>query len=239
MRAFVVGGGPSLKHTDLDRLVGESTFAMNRIDLAYEADPGNGIRGTAWRPTYYLFAEHIGVGVKASQEWRHFSEYVLPHVDTGEQCIVRSVFKGPLARAAGGRLDWPNVTWFDNEDCEHHNCNIRSDNRPDRWHLPTLCAFGGTVGIAIQMAMMFGYDPIYLVGCDLGYKPVRGGPDPNHFHPDYHTWDTHPLLERDDTLVLMHAIAQREAEARGNHIFNATKGGKLEVHERVDYDGLF
>src|SRR3989304_4442367 len=136
MRAFVVGGGPSLKHTNLDRLVGEVSFAMNRIDLAYQPDPANGIRGTIWRPTYYLLAEHVGIGVKASADWKDYAQYVLPyHVDAGETCIIRSVFKPSLARAAGGRLDWPNVTWFDNEDCEHHNCHIRSDNRPPRWHL--------------------------------------------------------------------------------------------------------
>jgi hypothetical protein len=35
-RAFIIGNGPSLKHTDLGRLRNEYTFGMNRIYLLFE-----------------------------------------------------------------------------------------------------------------------------------------------------------------------------------------------------------
>ena len=34
-RAFIIGNGPSLKQTDLSKLKGEITFAMNRFYLAF------------------------------------------------------------------------------------------------------------------------------------------------------------------------------------------------------------
>ena len=45
-RCFIVGGGASLKMSDLDILKDESTFGMNKIYKAFCK--------TKWRPTYYL-----------------------------------------------------------------------------------------------------------------------------------------------------------------------------------------
>lgn len=50
-RAVVVGNGPSLKISDLDRLKDEITFASNRIFLAFGE--------TEWRPTYYTMCDAV------------------------------------------------------------------------------------------------------------------------------------------------------------------------------------
>src|SRR5690606_5753244 len=55
--------------------------------------------------------------------------------------------------------------------------------------------FGTSMLVAMQLAVYMGFNPIYLVGCDLGFAPdptqrkekVEGAHDPNHFHPDYGT----------------------------------------------------
>ncbi len=50
-RCFVVGNGPSLKVDDLDKLVGEITFASHRIFLDFEQ--------TQWWPTYYAMCDAV------------------------------------------------------------------------------------------------------------------------------------------------------------------------------------
>jgi len=48
-RAFIIGNGPSLCISDLDRLKDEVTFACNKIYLAFDQ--------TDWRPTYLFLAD--------------------------------------------------------------------------------------------------------------------------------------------------------------------------------------
>src|SRR4030095_13353193 len=45
-RCFIIGIGPSLAMTDLDKLRSELTFAANKIYLAFDK--------TDWRPNYYV-----------------------------------------------------------------------------------------------------------------------------------------------------------------------------------------
>ena len=62
---------------------------------------------------------------------------------------------------------------------------------------------------------------------------------PNHFHPEYWTWDDHNLQHRDATLIDMHSIVKEEFERAGRSIYNAGIGGELEVYERVDLMEVF
>lgn len=235
MRAFVVGSGLSLNHTPLDLLKDEVTFAMNKIHLIYET--------TTWRPTYYCFLEAYGEGnpndapEKMSNRWL---EYVIEqHVARGEQCLIAADYRFSIETYRNHHQSYENIEYVDRLLCTHHGCDIHSDRRPDCWHLPNICIYGGTMNAAIQIASK-DYDPIYLVGCDLGFVPVTEdmAEDPNHFHPDYWTWDDHPLEDRDATLMDMHAICKKEIESRGGHIYNATVGGKLEIYERVSLEAM-
>ena len=112
------------------------------------------------------------------------------------------------------------------------------------WHLPELCRRGGGASYALQMAASMGYDPIYLVGCDL-YKYRPPGPDINHFDPDYGPYKIRKSTGKEmigpaeweslnEHLILAHQMALRETAKMGVSIFNATVGGQLEVYERKD-----
>ena len=60
----------------------------------------------------------------------------------------------------------------------------------------------------------------------------------NHFHPDYRKpgekWYK-PNLARQ---IRSFTAARETIEGEGGKIFNATRGGKLEVFKRVDFDQL-
>jgi len=112
--------------------------------------------------------------------------------------------------------------------------------RPEGWHLDdgqnVLCKYGSGLATMLQQAYIEGYNPIILVGADLGY--VAGE---NHFIDGYHSWDMpegRAEIEN-DTQVDMHTHAREWCDAHGVQILNASLGGELEVYERVEFRSLF
>lgn len=235
-RAFVLGNGPSLRETPLELLEGEVTIAMNRVDLLYEPAPEHGIAGTSWRPTHYLFFENIITGQEASARAWQPESYVIPHhIEAGEDCYISERFKRQFGEAMGWRElhGLPNVTWLPEPRC--HRTNYFRSDRPEAWHLPTWCNYGGTMNHALMFAWILGYDPVILLGCDLGYQPVAWGePDPNHFHPEYRTVEDFPLEELDPTLEHMHGLVGQVYRSAGRQILNASLETKLQAHPRMD-----
>jgi len=105
-----------------------------------------------------------------------------------------------------------------------------------------ICKFGSGFSALLQMGMIEGYSPIYLVGTDLGFKAYEEKVDPNHFDKTYFSDNTtteEQARGTNDILVRMHELSRDMAGPLGIEIFNATKGGELEVYPRVEYDSLF
>jgi hypothetical protein len=68
---------------------------------------------------------------------------------------------------------------------------------------------------------------------------VSTSADVNHFHPDYFGsgYRYHdPKVERMEKAYL---VAREFASKNGMKIFNATRGGRLEVFPRVEFERLF
>ena len=139
MRAFVVGNGSSLKHTNLEKLKREVSFACNNIHLIYPF--------TAWRPTHYVRAEEAGA--LREEDW---GESVRVHLELGCEMWMNHMFGG-----SGNEI----------KTCSHYRRHFNEPDAPHLWHLPVLCTFGSSVNVAVQIAHKKGYSPIYLVGCDL------------------------------------------------------------------------
>jgi len=221
MRAFVVGNGPSLLPSDLDKLGGDVSFAVNRISKIYPL--------TAWRPSHYIIAEQAYN--PPTEQWADDLIYHLEKPDITVWCNV-----------------W-HLKWLErdrkytpqNKDklhtltsCAHYNAHFDAEDCPHLWHLPRYCTFGSTLNVALQIAVVLGYDPIYLIGCDLGYKDGAV----NHFTESYTAGFENVLrparYANVDTMAA-HMIAARSSAAK---IYNATRGGHLEVYPRVDLDAV-
>jgi len=227
VRAFLIGGGKSINETPIEKLHDEVTFGMNQIGLLYSE--------TDWRPTYYLFFENVGSGrPDHGVDFNSYVPYVAREMESGRRCFISEHLQPGLMEYTRYRL-FQNVLYVPYR-CPHMKLDVTYPGRPYAWHLPNLCHYGGTMNIAIQLAFLMGYDPIYLLGCDLGYIPITSETteDPNHFHPDYWTWTDHGIRSMDKTLESMHINAKKEVEYHGRSIYNATVGGELEVYERVD-----
>lgn len=232
MRAFVIGNGSSLNDMDLSLMAGEYTVGCNRFDLL----------GLDWNPTVWVCAD-----VRDGDGWWDWED--LFHRKTRGPHDTGSLSQFHLREHDRQYIDikhheLPNVTFH--KACLHNG----SPRYPiSSWHLDEeipLCQHGGSIGWALQLAVMAGADPVYLIGCDL-YK--YRGPDEsdiNHFDPDYceYLWTkkheeavNHEAWERlNNRLIDAHEIAR---DTSGVEIFNAGVGGDLDVYPRVGYESLF
>ena len=61
----------------------------------------------------------------------------------------------------------------------------------------------------------------------------------NHFHPDYFKKIQKCPNPKLDKVAMTYRFAKEQFEKSNRNIFNATKGGKLEIFKRVNYESLF
>ena len=230
-RAFVVGNGPSLNFTDLEKLKGEVTYGLNRLHLLFACC------ANLWRPTQLLLIDMSNIGEKM---WYHD---VLDHmIDSGYDLVLIRKFE---AQVEGYIKDPDNrISYIDT--CEKHiEMDVTHPDKPTAWHLPELCKFGSSITTAMQMAALAGHDPIILIGTDLDFTVhIPDTPDPNHFNTEYVTYDRDMVSEvavarSHATHVYLHQMAKDWADESGRTILNATVGGELEVYERVEYNSLW
>ena len=88
--------------------------------------------------------------------------------------------------------------------------------------------------MCIQLAVYLGFAEIYLLGTD--FTGV------NNYGSKYgHFYDEKDLdsVCYTDQVKLGYEKAKQYADCHGIKIFNATRGGNLEIFERVDFDSLF
>lgn len=244
-RVFLVANGPSLAHTPLDLLIGEESWGMARIHLIYDR--------TSWRPTRYWWSDH-------PQDQQNMDD-VLFHIKQGYPCWIRSdvcqIIDGSYVPSGGwAPKPQPLPAWVHPWPyCIEHNAGFMrmedgspDTRRPAGWHLDstgTLCKYGSGYNCMLQQAVLEGFNPIYLVGADLGF---RGRPSQDNANLDYDHFDLrynhrYASLGRarmdNETQVDMHVHARTWCDARGIQVFNATLGGELEVYPRVDFVSLF
>lgn len=215
-RCFIIGNGPSLKAADLDRLIGEDCFAANRLFKIYPS--------TVWRPTYYTIVDWHGIGQDTSASlgadilflgdyyWRKYK----PH---GDNIIV----------FYGNRL-----------------LNTKLESFRFSEDIARQIYLGATVTfVNLQIACYMGYDEIYLLGVDHNYayvidasgKVVRNEETAkSHFFKDKQSETVYADVEG---MTNAYLTASKYAGSHGIKIYNATRGGKLEVFKRVDFDSLF
>ena len=104
---------------------------------------------------------------------------------------------------------------------------------------------GSTVIAAIQIGHYMGIKEFYLYGIDhhFDYKPLKEGSaelvegSGNHFIPDYReskAW----FRPWKRTIEKSFQICDSFLKANGGGLRNATRGGKLEILDRADFDEL-
>lgn len=219
-RWFVLGNGPSLNDTPLDKLIGENTIGMNRIHLMYDK--------TEWRPTIYM---KIDYNPYLKDEWMY---NVNLHLDMGIKCYLWEALRDGFPEGhpnhdilPEGVGEHENAVWVPH--CEHKWYHYDNVKAVKEWHLPEICTAYSTISVAMQIAVLEGADEIYLLGCDLGLTEGE-----HHFTDDYfpeEAIDREISQTTENNFIAAHKMALRSCPVP---IYNATVGGYLELYPRID-----
>jgi hypothetical protein len=217
-RCFIIGNGPSLKITDLEKLKNEATFATNKIFLAFEE--------TSWRPTYYCSTDPMMIIENAK---------IIEHLEAVEKFIAISLYS---RKRIQGVLHFPHFVKTFYPNYPEFSSDISYE----------IVGASTVTYTAIQIAAYMGFREIYLLGVDFNYPQsvnARGDVvlsdvkayftekymEKKEFGKDYYF----PNLECG---LLDYKKAKEYADGHGIKIYNATRGGKLEVFPRVDFDSI-
>lgn len=217
-RCFIIGNGPSLVPEDLEKLKDEYTFAFNRIYLMFDR--------TEWRPTFYCTQD---------------SKIAKASADEIREKITTPYLFAPI------NLKWYEEVNLDSDyffspEAAGEKVPVFSENIPHK------IGVGNTVAYtAIQLATYMGFSEIYLLGVDHSfqtYQDMNGNiiTDPHakdYFTDKYNEDKSNLFVPRLDVSTLSYIAAQEYAQCHPVTIFNATRGGKLEVFPRVEFDKLF
>lgn len=218
-RCFVVGNGPSLRTDDLDHLKDEFCFGANRVFQLFDK--------TMWRPNVYLATD---------REFLASDSQRIVDIPVDLKLIGRMSFTKSLEGKSGVVLI--------NSHTRRYTIQRFSNDRVDFSRRPDLVLNGGftVTHVALQLAMWMGFSEIYLIGMDhtFAYEVTPDGVVKanegvrNHAFEDPAGAVINPQPRQG--VEFAYRIAKYEAENRGIKILNATRGGSLEVFDRVDLD---
>jgi hypothetical protein len=199
---------------DLELLKGEITFSMNSII--------KGFPRTDWRPTYYGIVDHF-----AYEEFQDFilnDKQLTPFIS--DQIIKRG-YKTPSHSILFPYSDYKHRTLASEVKCStKFSTNIAA------------LVYGGySVTYALlQIAVYMGFKEIYLLGCDCYYSPY---PKKWHFVETQHVDPSAVDLSATTAAERMkyaYRVAKEYADKHHIRISNATRGGHLEVFDRVSIE---
>jgi hypothetical protein len=225
-RAFVIVNGPSLAGQDILKLRHDVTFAVSGF-WKHEAVK-------TWQPTYYsLLDTNFFTDTEAT---RTFYANLARHIHA-------STFFAPLFRGH----DFVRRTGLLPFERTHFVACTGEVAGNDLTGI--VQSFMGVAAFALSQAIYMGCGPIYLLGFDHDYLANRGVD--RHFYAGGtipgHKDTLVPLADRvpyDDEmranmrLWANYRVLKAAAQEAGVEVFNATRGGYLDVFPRADYDAL-
>lgn len=216
-RCFIIGNGPSLTSDDLDALKDEVTFASNRIFKMFDK--------TDWRPTYYaILDESIAC-----------DDDVPPNVNALD-CELKFIRKQGWFVCRAIKNPCFLHTWYGGQYVG--NPEFSADLTKGIYTIATV-----TYSL-IQIARYMGFSEIYLIGVDHKYANERkqdGSIVKNEGIKSY--FGKQENLEKKVVAATWemekaYQYAEDYSRKNGFRIYNATRGGYLEVFERVDFDEI-
>lgn len=168
---------------------------------------------TRWRPDYYMLCDPKGM---------LFWKKDILSMDVKTKFISDVAWNLSSSEINGHIYKWHQQNeWEDGKEP-----NFSSDFAQKGYTGYTIVYDG-----ALQLAAYMGFREIYLLGTDC-----TNSLDKNHFVNNYGSQATHLNLKN---IMLSYKAAKKYADMHGIKIYNATRGGNLEVFERIDFDSLF
>lgn len=208
-RCFIVATGPSLLMEDLEMLKKNKEICIS-MNSIFRMFPR-----TMWRPDYYVAQDYRVV--RDNEDWQEQLEGITAFMSDG--CL-------PLFKEKLGKNIFVNhmgLLWNAKE------------LMPFSENFAQICYVSGTVTYScMQLAVYMGFSEIYLLGVD--FSGSNG-----HLEKYAHCYGEKVQSSTcfEDQVLVSYQSAQKYAEEHDIKIYNATRGGKLEIFERVNFDDLF
>lgn len=234
-RAFIIGNGPSLNRIAMEKLAREYTFSFNRAYIAYEQ--------WGFKPNFFVSTDDVVVrdnfeeinGLIRSKDYEN-TEFFLPLLE-GLTFELRPNF-------------YPLDTYLSNL--------LFDENVDDRF-----ARMGDVAAATVQLAVYMGFREILLVGVDANYtRGSRGSKldhgesenvgwtayesetddDPDHFIPNYFGKGRKFSEASSENHIRAWEAVKRWVDIYNDlnpdsiRILDLTRGGKLPLFEKGDYD---
>lgn len=219
-RCFIIATGPSLRMEDVEKLSNEYTFAVNSFYKILDK--------TSFRPTFYITLD------PDSQKSFEANGEFLPGKYATEKAFLNDVVRR--------QKKYDNVIYL--PVCyQNHWYSIGKENFPYdknlKWTNDLLWGIYDkyTVTIsAIDIAVYMGFGEIYLLGVDCNYT----GTTTYFINPgeDYEKKTANMALATQIAMTKGYEFVANNMKKHGVMVYNATRGGMLEVFERRDFDEL-
>lgn len=217
-RCFIIGNGPSLSVEDLEILKGEYSFATNRIY--------NIFLKTSWRPSFYVCVDPIQLSENKED---------IDEMQGAKKFIsCRSNLKGEnIYKIFDKRYYVVNP---------YKEYEVKFSDKLEK----NVVTHSTVTYVAIELAIYMGFSEIILLGVDHNFKVmtdnnnkivINNKIEKNHFSDQ---------KESSANIVFDSNGANRDFKAaydyaimNGIHIYNATRGGHLEIFERKNFEEVF
>lgn len=216
---FIIGNGPSLLSDDLEKLYQNKilSFAFNRIYLMFDK--------TNWRPTYYI-----------SQDEKTLKNCI----DEVNAMDLQYKFI-PLFHKYYHDINVDNAIYFNLITDENGNSFFSDD--------VSVCVGDSTTVActAMQFAVYMGFRKIYLIGVDHNFSTykndkgeiIKDNSVKDYFTDEYNKDKAELYIPNVDASTRAFWIMKEYCDNHGIEVYNVTRGGKLEVFPRVDFDSVF
>ena len=221
-RCFLIGNGPSLRAEDLEILHrhNEICFAFNRIYNIFDE--------TCWRPSFYISQdEKMLKGCAETVDQLSLPVKLIP-------IQLHWYHDIDIHDAVYFNMNWQQV--------EDPRKFLFSDDAAHVLH----CASTGMY-TAAQLAVYMGFKQIYFIGVDHHFQISQNNKGEivvdntvkDYFSDKYNTDKQNLYIPNTEKSTLTYIAMKKQCEQRNVKVFNATRGGKLEVFPRIEFDTLF
>lgn len=208
-RCFLIGNGPSLSEKDLEALYSNNEISFGCNQIFKIFNKTN------WRPSFYVIAD------------RTTFEECKNYIPNNSKAFVRNFINKDIKNKE-------NIFWY-------NSCLENKENVEPKFSIDiSKYVYNGLTVMydMIQIAVYMGFREIYLIGVDFSWgEDGRNA----HFCSDY--METKNFLEEmsynKKANGMAYIAAKKYADANEIKIYNATRGGHLEVFERISFDTIF
>ncbi|MGP1586910.1 MAG: 6-hydroxymethylpterin diphosphokinase MptE-like protein [Treponemataceae bacterium] len=220
-RAFLIGNGPSLDIKDLNKLNNDLSYGCNNlIEIMKKHN---------WKPSFFYFEDPVFI--KNYLNTKEKIEYL------SNSCVL--IFSNIISNIFDEYKDcFSNLYFF--------TCNRYTLKKPSISEniVNGLNAGGTSLFSMLQILIYMGIKEIYLIGVDFSFNKELSSDGKLTVNEKIKNHAEGMNQANEGIYYVDHILegwkaAKRYADTHGIKIYNATRGGKLEVFPRVDFDTLF